>query len=143
MKDSIQKIPCTCLLVRRTGRQLSQMYDQYLRPAGIRCTQYSMLMCVAEIPDPFISDIGRFLGMDQSTATRNIKILEKAGLVETKSHPEDPRKIQVELSSSGKAKLIECHSLWEKAQRHILSSMGEDNLAKLFELLEKLTHAAG
>ena len=143
VKNSIQEIPCTCLLVRRAGRQLSQMYDQCLRPAGIRATQYSMLRCVVEHPDPFISDIGRSLGMDQTTVTRNIKKLEKSGLVETKLHPGDPRKIQVSLSSNGKAKLTECHSLWEKAQRRVLSSMGKDNLVSLFELLGKLAQAVG
>ena len=118
---------------------LSQLYDRYLRPAGIRSTQYGMLRCVAGLPDPFISDIGRFLNMDQTTVSRNIEKLEKAGLIKTRLHPDDPRKKRVELSDKGKAKLEEVHPLWEKAHDHILSGMGEDEFNHLLSLLNKLT----
>ena len=142
MKNLSQTVPCAGLHVRKAGRQLSQMYDQYLRPAGIRSTQYSMLRCVAELHEPFISDIGRVLGMDQTTATRNIEKLEMAGLVETRQHPDDPRKKIVELSVVGKAKLEECHPLWEEAQKFILTRMGKEDFAHLLRLLEKVAGAA-
>ena len=133
---------CVCLHVRRADRQLSQMYDHILRPAGIRSTQYSLLRCVNELPDPFISDIGRGLNMDQTTVTRNIEKLEKAGLVLTRPHPDDPRKKQVELSPSGKATLAAAHPLWEEAQKRILSRLGAEDINVLFPLLDKLTQAA-
>ena len=140
--DTQNQIPCACLHVRRADRQLSQMYDRYLRPLGIRSTQYGMLRCVDGLPDPFISDIGRFLGMDQTTVTRNVEKLEKSGLVLTSPHPDDPRKKKVELSAAGKATLAQAHPLWEEAQRHIVSQMGDDDFNDLLRLLGKLTQAA-
>lgn len=138
MNALYREIPCACLHVRRADRQLSQMYDQYLRPIGIRSTQYGMLRCVDGLPDPFISDIGRFLSMDQTTVTRNVEKLEKAGLVVTRPHPDDPRKKKVELSAHGKAKLEEAQPLWEEAQRRIVARMGEDDFNSLLRLLGKL-----
>ena len=142
MNDLHQKIPCACLHVRKADRQLSQMYDRYLRPLGIRSTQYGMLRCVDGLPDPFISDIGRFLSMDQTTVTRNIEKLEKAGLVETGPHPDDPRKKKVELSAAGKTKLAQAHSLWEKAQKRIETRMGDVDFKSLLRLLDRLAQAA-
>lgn len=141
MNKLYQEIPCACLHVRRADRQLSQMYDGYLRPLGIRSTQYGMLRCVEELPDPFISDIGRFLNMDQTTVTRNIEKLEKAGLVVTRPHPDDPRKKLVGLSTTGKDKLAQAHPLWEEAQRHIMAKMGADDFKELLRLLNKLAQA--
>lgn len=138
MNTLYQEITCACLHLRRADRQLSQMYDQYLRPLGIRSTQYGMLRCVAGLPDPFISDIGRFLSMDQTTVTRNVEKLEKAGLVITRPHPDDPRKKKVELSAQGRAKLVEARPIWEEAQTRILARMGEDDFNSLLRLLGKL-----
>lgn len=141
MNSLCQEISCACLHVRRADRQLSQMYDQYLRPLGIRSTQYGMLRCVEGLPDPFISDIGRFLSMDQTTVTRNIEKLEKAGLVKTSPHPDDPRKKRVELSVAGKSKLAQAHPLWEEAHTHIVSQMGDADFNSLLRLLNKLVRA--
>ena len=138
MEDQILKNSCACLHVRRADRQLSQMYDAYIRPAGIRSTQFAMLKCVAALPDPFISDIGRVLNMDQTTVTRNIEKLEKAGLVATRPHPDDPRKKQVALSTLGEEKIAEVGPLWKAAQQRIVSHMGEEDFDCLLRLLNKL-----
>lgn len=142
MKDPLRKTSCACLHVRRADRLLSQLYDRYLRPAGIRSTQYGMLRCVEELPDPFISDIGRILSMDQTTVTRNVEKLEKAGLVETSPHPDDPRKKRVELSQSGRAKLAEARPFWEEAQKHVLAGLGQEDFDSLVHLLNKLARMA-
>lgn len=138
MDELSGKTACACLHVRKTGRQLSQMYDRYLRRVGIRSTQYGLLKCVEALPEPFISDIGRVLGMDQTTVTRNIEKLERAGLVEAKPYPGDPRKKMVCLSSSGRDKLAEARPLWEAAQKRVRDGMSEDELATLLRLLGKL-----
>lgn len=142
MTDMLPDTPCACLHVRRTGRQLSQMYDQYLRGAGIRSTQYAMLRCVEALPVPFISDIGRALGMDQTTVTRNIGTLERRGLVKTRVHPDDPRKKMVELSAAGLDVLEQARPLWREAQDAVVARMGRDEYAALLRLLRKLSDAA-
>lgn len=142
MPASPEKMTCVCAHVRRAGRQLSQLYNQYLRPAGILSTQYGMLRCVAELPEPFISDIGRILGMDQTTVTRNIMKLEKMELVRTRMHPNDPRKKIVELSEAGHAKILEAQPLWHEAQKHVTTRMGEESINKLMHLLMQLTETA-
>lgn len=139
--DPIATSPCVCLHVRKLGRQLSQIYDHFLRPAGIRSTQYGLLKCVETLYEPFISDIGRALSMDQTTVTRNVEKLERQGLVETKTHPSDSRKKMVALTPSGTAKLLEAHPLWQNAQDHVRSHIGEDNRSDLLRLLQEASTA--
>ena len=136
------KTPCVALHVRRADRQVAQFYDHYLRPTGIRSTQYGLMRCIASLPEPFISDIGRVLSMDQTTVTRNIEKLEKMGLVETGPYPDDPRKKKVVLAPLGRQKMEEAHLYWLQAQDAILTRMGEENLEHLLELLSELSKAA-
>lgn len=141
-KRNVSEVKCVALQIRRAGRQVTQLYDHCMRPAGIRSTQYGLLRCIAALPEAFISDIGRVLDMDQTTATRNVETLEKSGLVETGPYPDDPRKKRVVLSPKGVQKMEEAHVYWEKAQEIIRSRMGEEDLKQLFALLTKLSDAA-
>ena len=63
---------CVCMQLRKAGRVVTQIYDRCLRPVGIRGTQFALLKRIACMRRPFITDIGKVLCMDQTTATRNI-----------------------------------------------------------------------
>ena len=34
---------CNCLAMRQAARHVTQFYDQFLAPSGLRATQYSIL----------------------------------------------------------------------------------------------------
>ena len=87
---------CVCMQLRKAGRVVTQIYDRCLRPVGIRGTQFALLKRIACMRRPFITDIGKVLCMDQTTATRNIGLLERAGFVAVGVHPDDARKKVVE-----------------------------------------------
>ena len=108
-------------------------------PWGIRGTQFALLKRIACMRRPFITDIGKVLCMDQTTATRNIGLLERAGFVAVGVHPEDARKKVVELTPEGQAKLEEAFPLWEEAQREIREYLGDDRLGNLCSLLQVLS----
>lgn len=134
--------PCILLQIRKTDRQLSQMYGRYLAKSGMRSTQYGLLRAIAAMPDPFITDIGRALSMDQTTVTRNVEKLEKAGLVETGPNPSDTRKKMVRLSAHGKACLDAAEPYRAEAQQRILDGLGEEEAQQLLRLLAKVSDLA-
>ena len=111
---------CVCMQLRKAGRVVTQIYDRCLRPVGIRGTQFA-------------------LRMDQTTATRNIGLLERAGFVAVGVHPDDARKKVVELTPEGQAKLEEAFPLWEEAQREIREYLGDDRLGHLCSLIQVLS----
>ena len=124
---------CVCMQLRKAGRVVTQIYDRCLRPVGIRGTQFALLKRIACMRRPFITDIGKVLCMDQTTATRNIGLLERAGFVAVGVHPDDARKKVVE------GKLEEAFPLWEEAQREIREYLGDDRLGNLCSLLQVLS----
>ena len=125
--------------LRKAGRVVTQVYDRCLRPAGIRGTQFALLKRIADMRWPFITDIGKALCMDQTTATRNVGLLEREGLLRVAGHPDDARKKVVELTEAGRAKLEEAFPLWEQAQRGIRDYLGDDRLDSLCALLQTLS----
>lgn len=76
--------------------------------------------------------------MDQTTATRNIELLERQGYVSLTPHPDDARKKQVGLTTEGRAKLEEAIPLWKEAQLRIRASLGKENMDSLLSMLSDL-----
>src|SRR3546814_20285961 len=72
---------CTCAVLRRATRRLTQVYDEGMRPSGLKLTQYSVLNILAQAENPSITDLADRLMMDRTTLTRNLRPLEKAGWV--------------------------------------------------------------
>ncbi len=86
--------------------------------------------------------------MDRTTLTRNLKPLEKQGLIVI-APGEDRRTRSIQLSASGHQILADALPLWRQAQQKITKQMGKKRLNHLIEelrALEKITsnlHVAG
>jgi DNA-binding MarR family transcriptional regulator len=76
------------------------MYDQFLAPSGLQITQFTLLVsCAVAGPVP-ITNLAEVLVMDRTTLARNLKPLEKRGMVKI-SEGEDRRVRLVELTEKG------------------------------------------
>lgn len=132
---NLPSTPCTCAMLRRTTRGVTQIYDQALRPIGLRLTQYSVLAQVARNQGLNISALAQRLAMDRSTLTRNLRPLERAGWIRN-GPGADHRQRAVELTLSGRAKYVEALPLWEAAEREFRRTMGGADVAALRDLLD-------
>src|SRR5919106_5809931 len=64
---------CACRNLRRTARAVTQLYDQTLRPSGLRITQFTLLVAVA-ISEPVpITRLADALDLDRTTLARDLK----------------------------------------------------------------------
>jgi DNA-binding MarR family transcriptional regulator len=95
---------CINFQFRKTARSLSHFYDAALRPAGIRSTQFTMLVVIGAAQPVSMSDLANHLVMDRSTLTRNFGLLEQRGLVSTKVG-KDRRSRLVTLTRKGRSAL--------------------------------------
>jgi DNA-binding transcriptional ArsR family regulator len=91
---------CLCFRARRVSRVLTRHFDEALRPLGIQATQLTLLGSIAG-PGPGGQTMPRLvemLAMDATTLSRNLRPLEKAGLVaigrsdKDKRSPQPPRR---------------------------------------------------
>src|SRR5690348_10334206 len=66
-KSLVPSLPCFCASLRRASRALTQVYEQALRPLGLRGTQFTILQALSlagEVPQ---GELGRILAMDSTT----------------------------------------------------------------------------
>src|SRR5215469_6523803 len=72
---------CACHKVRMAARAVTRAYDDALRPVGLRATQLAVLVAIAVEGAMSITALAKFMIMDRSTLTRNLRPLEQEGLV--------------------------------------------------------------
>lgn len=132
---------CVGFNLRKASRLLSQIYDQALKPAKLKGTQFSLLMAVVGQEDTTIGKLARPLGMERSTVSRNAKILEKRGLVKIEEG-EDRRLQRVTLTEKGVLVLQEALPLWESVQERLARELGEERIRTFMGDLKNLSRLA-
>src|SRR5882724_8837246 len=79
--------PCVCSTLRMVSRAVTQLYDDILRPSGLRVTQFSILATIARRGEANLRHLERALAIDQTTLTRSLKLLERNGAIDRVPHP--------------------------------------------------------
>ena len=79
--------PCVCNTLRMVTRAVTQLYDDALRPSGVRVTQFSILATIARMGEANLKVLEGTLAIDQTTLTRSINLLERDGVIGRASHP--------------------------------------------------------
>ncbi len=132
---------CACHRVRTAARAVTRAYDEALRPVGLRATQLSVLLAVAADDAMSITALAKFMGMDRSTLTRNLRPLEKEGFI-TLGVEGWHRSRTLEVTKAGRARLREALPLWKRAQQALKKKLGEETWDAVHGVLERLIRAA-
>jgi DNA-binding MarR family transcriptional regulator len=120
---------CACFSIRRAARAVTQLYDDMLRPSGLRATQFSLLAVIRLTGTGTITALADAAVMDRTTLTRNLKPLAEAGLVAVREG-DDARVREVTLTAAG-ARLAAAQPYWEKAQRRMTDALGQPWMDRL------------
>lgn len=131
---------CVNLAFRKAARLLSQRYDEALAPAGVKVTQFSLLVSIRLYGPIQMTDLARGLAMDRTTLTRNLRPLERDGLVEV-VYGKDRRRRRYALTLRGHEVLDAAFPLWERAQAEIVHGVGEERWEGLRREIRALAQA--
>lgn len=107
---------CHCLAARKRARALTRLYDRYLRPHGLKSTQFSVLAVLGVRGPTSVTRIGDMLGLDRTSVTRSAGVLERNGWVE-EAPADDARKRRLALTAAGRERLEAAYPDWLAAQR--------------------------
>jgi DNA-binding MarR family transcriptional regulator len=140
MTDSLPSLPCMCATLRRASRALTQLYDEALRPLGLRATQFTVLQALSLAGEVSQRDLGQLLAMDSTTLTRTLEIMGGHGWI-GKRHGEDRREWRMRLSKSGQAQLTRALPYWQKVQGRLRGQLGDELSDSLLKLTNKVTNA--
>ena len=124
---------CAGTATRRASRVLSRMYDDALRPTKLKASQLSVLVGVAMFGDAGapMGALAEGLLMDPTTLTRNVRPLEKSGLVRVARNPDDARARVLFLTRAGERTLVSALPLWESVQQRVRAALGSSHLVRL------------
>ena len=129
------------MALRQAARALTQRYDAAFSVAGIRSTQFSVLVALAQAPSVPLSRLAEALVMDRTTLTRNLAPLVRRGLVE-ESAAEDKRVRSYALTARGKQLLTRALPDWKGAQARILRALAKEDAEQLRRILRAVVAAA-
>jgi DNA-binding MarR family transcriptional regulator len=133
---------CTCFNLRKAARAVTQLYDEFLRPSGIRTTQFSLLMLIRGLGPIRLTELAEKAVMDRTTLKRNIELLQREGLVRV-TPGADARVREVSLTGAAVKRLGEALPLWRRAQARITKELGEARSERLLGDLSAAIKTAG
>lgn len=128
---------CACYNLRRAARATTRLYDDFLRPSGLRSTQYAVLMAARLRGPVTLTKLADVTVTERTTLTRNLTILEKKGFILIEPG-KDRRERQVTITEQGREALMAAVPLWEAAQAHIEQGLGGDRMASLLDDLSEI-----
>ncbi|WP_070886395.1 MarR family transcriptional regulator [Pseudomonas sp. D1-3] len=128
---------CLCTRLRRASRGVSKLYDDALNGVGLSVAQYSLLRHLQRLDQPSITDLADAVGLERSTLGRNLRLLERRGLVALEEGA-DQRNRLVSLTAAGEKLLAEALDAWQAVQRHLKQRLQAHHLQALDELLASL-----
>lgn len=128
---------CVCATLRKATRSVTQFFDNTLRPSGLRATQFNILAEIHGTGSATITHLTKVLVTDQTTLTRSLALLERAGLL-TFVPQKDARLKSAQLTKKGLATLRKAQPLWATAQKRMIESMNPKTWASLSAQLDRL-----
>ena len=140
-RDRGRLSPCVCNTLRMVTRVVTQLYDDCLRPSGLRVTQFSILAAIARLGESSLKQLEDELAIDQTTLTRSLGLLERDGVIERASHP-DGRVKAMRLTAKGRLALEVARPMWAQAQGKVVRALGAKAWADAQGRLARLLHVA-
>ena len=119
----LQPLPCYCATVRQAARAITVLYEQMLADSGLHATQYTALQLLDSAPNLSTTELAEALGIDQTTATRTLALIKKAGLA-CDTIGLDRRQRRWALSAQGQSLVRQLTPRWEAAQEAFEKRLG-------------------
>src|SRR5438128_2354345 len=139
MQEMIDKVASECVAVRLRllNRVVTNLYDDALRPLGLKVSQLNLLTVTARLGLARPAQVCDILQLDASTLSRNVKPLQAHGWLEVVPE-EDARAQPFRLTPQGKRLIEKAVPAWEQAQRRASELLGGEGIALLDRAARKV-----
>jgi DNA-binding MarR family transcriptional regulator len=138
---------CTCSELRRAARAVTLLYDNAFRSSGLLSTQLGVLHVIYKSDTIRISHLAKELGMDRTTLTRNLSVLQRQGFIKISSGKDNRTRI-VTITNKGRTTIAKAIPLWNDVQNKVKEQMGETlwnelmvNLSQFVKVADQLNES--
>jgi len=131
------ELPCACANLRRATRAVTQLYDSFLRPVGLRTSQFTLLKVLAQKGPIRQGLLGELLALDSTTLTRSLRPLREQGWIKVREG-DDRRERLLSLTRNGRRQLEVGAQEWKQAQKRLEKTLGKAQWRELFALTHRV-----
>ncbi|MBC8869523.1 MAG: winged helix-turn-helix transcriptional regulator [Planctomycetes bacterium] len=128
---------CIAVRVRMLNRAITKIYDDALRPLGLKASQMNILVAAGKMGTARPADVCAHLHLDVSTLSRNVERMKVKGWLEV-VHDEDGRAQPFRLTDAGRELLDRAGPAWQIAQERAESVLGEGLVDQLKQAVKRL-----
>jgi Transcriptional regulators len=135
---AIPALPCTCASLRRATRALTLLYDEALRPTGLRSTQFTIFQTLSLVGAANQKQLAHILAIDSTSLTRALEPMLQQRWIE-RHRGDDRRQWIFTLSASGKALFQRALRPWNRLQARLQRQLGPDLWNSISDTADRLT----
>jgi len=125
---------CLCQASRQAARAITSAYDRRLRPHRIRTTQFTILANLMLRGSTALGALAKELGLERTTLTRNLALLDAKGWVAIRPGDTDSRARIITVTQTGRSRVHEAYPDWRKVQEQVSGAFGEAGVNALHKL---------
>ena len=126
---------CVCFNLRRVTRAVTQFYDSEMRRHGIRPTQGTILSSLQAKHSWNMAELSDWLGMDRTTLVRNLRPLQRDGLVQISGGGRGNR-VEMAITAKGRKQIEKLTPAWKSAQSAAVRTLGQQRWSAILSDLQ-------
>ena len=131
---------CIAVRLRLLNRAVTRIYDDALRPLGIKVSQMNILVAAGKLGIARPADVCKRLHLEASTLSRNVERMVARGWLEVVPD-EDGRAQPFRLSRKGRELLRRAIPAWKRAQEDVRAMLGGSTVRSIGRAAGRLTAA--
>ncbi len=128
---------CLVVRLRMLNRVVTNVYDDALRPLGVKASQLNILVVTAKLGLARPADVCQRLQLNTSTLSRNVERMRAKAWLEV-VEDDDGRAQPFRLSAKGRKLLERAMPAWSKAQEKVKQLIGADAVASIDDAVQRI-----
>src|SRR4051794_27997297 len=138
--NPLPDLPCACASLRRAARLVTQLYSHEMGE-NIEPAQFSLLSALDGHPGVSQAPLGRALGLDKTTMSRNLKVMERNGWI-APAGADDRRERGYRLTKAGEKIFAATKPGWLRAQAKLRAAMQPGEWESMWNIFGRVAEAA-
>jgi DNA-binding MarR family transcriptional regulator len=128
---------CIAVRLRLLNRVVTKLYDDALRPLGLKTSQLNILIVTAKLGIARPGRVCQILRLDATTLSRNVERMRAKGWLRVVPE-QDGRAQPFTLTPRGKRLIEKAVPAWEQGQRKAVDLLGDEVVARLDKAVKSL-----
>ena len=129
---------CAGWNARLAARRITAFLNRRMQDSGLSLAQFGLIAQIAAARDDTLGELAQRARLDQSTLSRNLQVLEAAGLIEIAAGDRDARRRAAWLTEKGAHRLKAALADWKRAHRELAKRLDPEATRRLAVAAEAL-----